>query len=239
MIPQLAPAFARRPGPAGPTGPASERPRRASEVLAPARVGPFPRARAGPAAVDAPGVHEAAARRVRAAARRDLGRRGHPPGKLGHRGRRHGHARPSRAGLPHDGMVVTRRAPPPGPPRRGPVTAPGDGAPLDPELAGNTRLPSRRLPSPIRPAGAETQRAGHDPCSSPARRMASSILDGSVLSSCRVCGWATLPGSTLCVGAWTSASGAASTARSAISSTAPGRSTVPAAPRSTRPPASP
>jgi hypothetical protein len=30
--------------------------------------------------------------------------------------------------------------------------------------------------------------------------MASSILDGSVLSSCRVCGWATLPGSTLCVG---------------------------------------
>jgi hypothetical protein len=31
-------------------------------------------------------------------------------------------------------------------------------------------------------------------------RMASSILDRSVLSSCRVCGWATLPGSTLCVG---------------------------------------
>ena len=30
--------------------------------------------------------------------------------------------------------------------------------------------------------------------------MVSSILDGSVLSSCRVCGWATLPGSTLCVG---------------------------------------
>ena len=30
--------------------------------------------------------------------------------------------------------------------------------------------------------------------------MASSILDSSVLSSCRVCGWATLPGSTLCVG---------------------------------------
>ena len=30
--------------------------------------------------------------------------------------------------------------------------------------------------------------------------MASSILDTSVLSSCRVCGWATLPGSTLCVG---------------------------------------
>ena len=30
--------------------------------------------------------------------------------------------------------------------------------------------------------------------------MTSSILNGSVLSSCRVCGWATLPGSTLCVG---------------------------------------
>jgi hypothetical protein len=30
--------------------------------------------------------------------------------------------------------------------------------------------------------------------------MASSILDASGLSSCRVCGWATLPGSTLCVG---------------------------------------
>ena len=30
--------------------------------------------------------------------------------------------------------------------------------------------------------------------------MASSILDSAVLSSCRVCGWATLPGSTLCVG---------------------------------------
>jgi hypothetical protein len=30
--------------------------------------------------------------------------------------------------------------------------------------------------------------------------MASSILDTSALSSCRVCGWATLPGSTLCVG---------------------------------------
>jgi hypothetical protein len=30
--------------------------------------------------------------------------------------------------------------------------------------------------------------------------MASSILDISVLSGCRVCGWATLPGSTLCVG---------------------------------------
>jgi hypothetical protein len=30
--------------------------------------------------------------------------------------------------------------------------------------------------------------------------MIPSILDGSVLSSCRVCGWATLPGSTLCVG---------------------------------------
>jgi len=30
--------------------------------------------------------------------------------------------------------------------------------------------------------------------------MASSILDSSVLSNCRVCGWATLPGSTLCVG---------------------------------------
>ena len=30
--------------------------------------------------------------------------------------------------------------------------------------------------------------------------MASSILDSSMLSSCRVCGWATLPGSTLCVG---------------------------------------
>ena len=28
----------------------------------------------------------------------------------------------------------------------------------------------------------------------------SSILDGSGLASCRVCGWATLPGSTLCVG---------------------------------------
>ena len=31
-------------------------------------------------------------------------------------------------------------------------------------------------------------------------RMASSILSSSALSSCRVCGWATLPGSTLCVG---------------------------------------
>ena len=30
--------------------------------------------------------------------------------------------------------------------------------------------------------------------------MGSSILDTSALSSCRVCGWATLPGSTLCVG---------------------------------------
>jgi hypothetical protein len=30
--------------------------------------------------------------------------------------------------------------------------------------------------------------------------MAPSILDSGVLSSCRVCGWATLPGSTLCVG---------------------------------------
>jgi hypothetical protein len=30
--------------------------------------------------------------------------------------------------------------------------------------------------------------------------MASSILDSPALSSCRVCGWATLPGSTLCVG---------------------------------------
>jgi hypothetical protein len=30
--------------------------------------------------------------------------------------------------------------------------------------------------------------------------MIPSILDGLVLSSCRVCGWATLPGSTLCVG---------------------------------------
>ena len=30
--------------------------------------------------------------------------------------------------------------------------------------------------------------------------MASSILDSTVLSSCRVCSWATLPGSTLCVG---------------------------------------
>jgi len=30
--------------------------------------------------------------------------------------------------------------------------------------------------------------------------MASSILDLSGFSSCRVCGWATLPGSTLCVG---------------------------------------
>jgi len=30
--------------------------------------------------------------------------------------------------------------------------------------------------------------------------MASLIFDNSVLSSCRVCGWATLPGSTLCVG---------------------------------------
>ena len=30
--------------------------------------------------------------------------------------------------------------------------------------------------------------------------MRSSLLDTSALSSCRVCGWATLPGSTLCVG---------------------------------------
>jgi hypothetical protein len=30
--------------------------------------------------------------------------------------------------------------------------------------------------------------------------MAASILDSTVLSRCRVCGWATLPGSTLCVG---------------------------------------
>ena len=30
--------------------------------------------------------------------------------------------------------------------------------------------------------------------------MAFLMLDGSVLSNCRVCGWATLPGSTLCVG---------------------------------------
>jgi hypothetical protein len=30
--------------------------------------------------------------------------------------------------------------------------------------------------------------------------MGSSILDNTALSSCRVCGWATLPGSTLCVG---------------------------------------
>lgn len=30
--------------------------------------------------------------------------------------------------------------------------------------------------------------------------MGSSILDGPGFSSCRVCGWATLPGSTLCVG---------------------------------------
>lgn len=30
--------------------------------------------------------------------------------------------------------------------------------------------------------------------------MGSSLLNTSVLSSCRVCGWATLPGSTLCVG---------------------------------------
>jgi hypothetical protein len=30
--------------------------------------------------------------------------------------------------------------------------------------------------------------------------MVSLTLDGSVLSSCRICGWATLPGSTLCVG---------------------------------------
>ena len=30
--------------------------------------------------------------------------------------------------------------------------------------------------------------------------MGSSILDGPSFSSCRVCGWATLPGSTLCVG---------------------------------------
>ena len=30
--------------------------------------------------------------------------------------------------------------------------------------------------------------------------MVSSLLDSSTFSSCRVCGWATLPGSTLCVG---------------------------------------
>jgi hypothetical protein len=30
--------------------------------------------------------------------------------------------------------------------------------------------------------------------------MRSSLLDPSNFSSCRVCGWATLPGSTLCVG---------------------------------------
>ena len=30
--------------------------------------------------------------------------------------------------------------------------------------------------------------------------MGSSLLDTSSFSSCRVCGWATLPGSTLCVG---------------------------------------
>ncbi|HEX2500519.1 MAG TPA: hypothetical protein VHO73_03605 [Methylomirabilota bacterium] len=30
--------------------------------------------------------------------------------------------------------------------------------------------------------------------------MGSSLISSSVLSSCRVCGWATLPGSTLCVG---------------------------------------
>jgi hypothetical protein len=30
--------------------------------------------------------------------------------------------------------------------------------------------------------------------------MGSSLLDGPAFSSCRVCGWATLPGSTLCVG---------------------------------------
>jgi hypothetical protein len=30
--------------------------------------------------------------------------------------------------------------------------------------------------------------------------MAFLTLDSSVLSNCRVCGWATLPGSTLCVG---------------------------------------
>jgi hypothetical protein len=30
--------------------------------------------------------------------------------------------------------------------------------------------------------------------------MRSSLLDASAFSSCRVCGWATLPGSTLCVG---------------------------------------
>jgi hypothetical protein len=30
--------------------------------------------------------------------------------------------------------------------------------------------------------------------------MGSSILDAPSFSSCRVCGWATLPGSTLCVG---------------------------------------
>jgi hypothetical protein len=34
----------------------------------------------------------------------------------------------------------------------------------------------------------------------PARAMLSTAVDGSISNGCRVCGWATLPGSSLCVG---------------------------------------
>ena len=97
--------------PAQPSAPAaSEDSRRASEVPAPACVGAVARARACPAAVGAPGVHQAAASRVRAATRRHLRRRGHPPGELrdwrSWRGWR-GHERPPARRVPRDGGPVT------------------------------------------------------------------------------------------------------------------------------------
>jgi hypothetical protein len=90
-----------------PGPPPSERPRRATEVVAQALVGILFGARARPAAVGVPRIHEAAAGGIRAASRRDLRRGGHPPGEFGDRRGRRAHERPPAPRVTRDGEAVT------------------------------------------------------------------------------------------------------------------------------------
>ena len=172
-------------------------------MLALALVGVLARPGAGRAAVGAARVDQAAACGVRAAARRHFGRRGHAPRELRDGRGRRAHGRPMSLKVSRDGRRVTDPGCDSSPGAVIETACPGvPQAVRCPQLSRNTRVPSlgrlsagyRFSPvgSPILPGTLLAPRLR--------LTMASSILDSSVLSSCRVCGWATLPGSTLCVG---------------------------------------
>jgi hypothetical protein len=88
--------------------PASEGSGRASEMLAAARLSAVAGAGACSTAKPPPDIHEATARRVRAATRRDLRRGFHPAGEPGDGRRRLSHGPPRAPGLTRDGMRMTQ-----------------------------------------------------------------------------------------------------------------------------------